>query len=96
MSAATARPQTAMRRLAGALAFVCLVLFLLAIEQKHTVAAWETLRDEAGPAARRVAEVVMEDSFSFALTMAWPAGAQMTAAGRLCGARMTGRSPGGG
>ena len=56
MSAASARPQTAMRRLAGALAFVCLVLFLLAIEQKHTVAAWETLRDEAGPAARRVAD----------------------------------------
>ena len=56
MSAATARPQTAMKRLAGALAFVCLVLFLLAIEQKQTVAAWETLRDEAGPAARRVAD----------------------------------------
>ncbi len=56
MTVATARPQTAMKRLAGALSFVCLVLFLLAIEQKHTVAAWEMLRDETGPAMRRVAE----------------------------------------
>ena len=56
MSAATARSQTAMKRLAGALTFVCLVLFLLAIEQKQTVAAWDVLRDEAGPAARRIAD----------------------------------------
>ena len=56
MSAATARPQTAMKRLAGALSFVCLVLFLLAIEQKQTVAAWDALRDAAGPAARDVGE----------------------------------------
>lgn len=55
MTAATARSQTAMKRLAGVLSFVCLVLFLLAIEQRHTVAIWETLRDEAVPAARRVA-----------------------------------------
>src|SRR5690606_23959868 len=54
--AATARPQTAMKRLAGALSFVCLVLFLLAIEQKQTVAAWEALRDGVIPAARRVAD----------------------------------------
>ncbi len=54
MSAATAPAQTAMKRLAGVLAFVCMVLFLLAIEQKHAVAAWETLRAEAGPAAGRV------------------------------------------
>lgn len=56
MTAATAPAQTAMKRLAGVLAFVCMVLFLLAIEQKHAVAAWETLRAEAGPAAGRVAD----------------------------------------
>lgn len=54
MSAATARSQTAMKRLAGALSFVCLVLFMLAIEQKQTVAAWRALSDGAGPAARGV------------------------------------------
>ena len=48
--------QTGMKSLAGGLAFVCLVLFLLAIEQKHAVAAWRTLRTEAAPAARRVAD----------------------------------------
>jgi hypothetical protein len=48
--------QTGMKSLAGGLAFVCLVLFLLAIEQKHAVAAWTTLREEAVPAARRVAD----------------------------------------
>ncbi|MFN3932673.1 MAG: hypothetical protein ACK4JY_13090 [Brevundimonas sp.] len=56
MTAATARPPTAMKRLAGVLSFVCLVLFLLAIEQKHTVAAVDAVRAEAGPAARRVAD----------------------------------------
>ncbi len=56
MTAATARSQTAMKRLAGALSFVCLVLFLLAIEQRHTVAAWEAVRHEAVPAVRRVAD----------------------------------------
>ena len=55
MTAAGNHNQTAMKRLAGALSLVCLVLFLLAIEQRHTVAIWETLRDEAVPAARRVA-----------------------------------------
>ncbi|MDY6925226.1 MAG: hypothetical protein SWI22_14855 [Pseudomonadota bacterium] len=55
MTAATARSPTAMKRLAGVLSFVCLVLFLLAIEQKHTVAAVEAVRAEAGPAARRAA-----------------------------------------
>ena len=56
MTADTARSQTAMKRLAGALSLVCLVLFLLAIEQKHTMAAWRTLRDGTGPAARRAAD----------------------------------------
>lgn len=44
-----------MKRLAAGLAVLCLVLFLLAIEQKHAVAAWETVRDEGAPAARRLA-----------------------------------------
>ena len=56
MSAASAPSQTAMKRLAGGLSFVCLVLFLLAIEQKQTVAAWEALRAGAGSAARGVAD----------------------------------------
>ena len=56
MNAATAPSQTAMKRLAGALSFVCLVLFLLAIEQKQTVAAWEGLRTGTGPVLRGVAD----------------------------------------
>ncbi|MDP1912126.1 hypothetical protein [Brevundimonas sp.] len=44
-----------MKGLAGALAFLCLVLFLLAIEQKQAVAAWQAIRDDAAPAAVRVA-----------------------------------------
>lgn len=42
-------------RLAAALAFVCLVLFLLAIEQKHAVGAWTTIRDEVAPAVGNAA-----------------------------------------
>jgi hypothetical protein len=45
-----------LKRLAGGLAVLCLVLFLLAIEQKHAVAVWETLRDEGVPAARRLTD----------------------------------------
>ncbi|MBW8304345.1 MAG: hypothetical protein K0M78_10475, partial [Brevundimonas sp.] len=56
MTADMAHSRTAMKRLAGALSFVCLVLFLLAIEQKQTVEAWETMRAGSGPAARRVAD----------------------------------------
>jgi hypothetical protein len=52
----TAPRQTGLRSLAGALAFLCLVLFLLAIEQKQAVAAWAAVRDDAAPAARRVAD----------------------------------------
>ena len=52
----TAPRQTGMKRLAGVLAFVCLVLFLLAIEQKQAVAAWVTIRDEAVPAVGRVTD----------------------------------------
>lgn len=52
----TAPRQTGMKGLAGALAFLCLVLFLLAIEQKQAVAAWVAIRDDAAPAAGRVAD----------------------------------------
>lgn len=48
--------QTGMKGLAGALALACMVLFLLAIEQKQAVTAWVALRDEAVPAAGRVAD----------------------------------------
>lgn len=54
--ARTAPRQTGMKSLAGALAFLCLVLFLLAIEQKHAVEAWRALREDAVPAARRAAD----------------------------------------
>ena len=43
-----------LKGLAGALTFVCLVLFLLAIEQKQAVEAWAALRDGAVPAVSRV------------------------------------------
>lgn len=46
--------QTGMKSLAGALSLATLVLFLLAIEQKQAVAAWETVRDDAAPAVGRV------------------------------------------
>lgn len=48
--------QTGMRGLAGTLALVCMVLFLLAIEQKQVVTAWATVRDDAAPVAGRVAD----------------------------------------
>lgn len=54
----TAPRQTGLKSLAGALAFLCLVLFLLAIEQKQAVAAWAAIRDDAAPAAGRVADWV--------------------------------------
>ncbi|HWQ87629.1 hypothetical protein [Brevundimonas sp.] len=56
MSAAALPRQTGLKRLAGALAFLCLVLFLLAIENRHAIEAWRALRDEAAPAAGRVAD----------------------------------------
>ncbi|WP_374517022.1 hypothetical protein [Brevundimonas sp.] len=43
----------ALKALASALAFVCLVLFLLAIEQKHAVATWQAVRYDAAPAVAR-------------------------------------------
>lgn len=53
MTAAAAPQQTVLKGLAAALAFVCLVLFLLAIEQKQAVAAWQAIRHDAAPAAER-------------------------------------------
>ena len=48
--------QTGMKGLARGLAFLCLVLFLLAIEQKQAVAAWAAIRDDAAPAAGRIVD----------------------------------------
>lgn len=56
MSAAALPRQTGLKRLAGALAFLCLVLFLLAVENRHAIETWRALRDEALPAAGRVAD----------------------------------------
>lgn len=42
-----------LKGLAGVLAFLCLVLFLLAIEQKHAVAAWQAVRYGAAPVVAR-------------------------------------------
>ena len=50
--------QTGMKGLAGGLAFLCLVLFLLAIEQKQAVEAWRTVREEAGPVIGGLADWV--------------------------------------
>ena len=46
--------QRGLKSLAGVLTFVCVVLFMLAIEQKHAVEAWNAVRDGAIPAAQRV------------------------------------------
>jgi hypothetical protein len=52
----TAPRQSGLKGLAGGLALLCLVLFLLAIEQKHAVSAWQTIRNDAVPAAGRLAD----------------------------------------
>lgn len=48
------RSNRGLKGLAGALGFVCIVLFLMAIEQKQAVEAWAALRDGAAPAASRI------------------------------------------
>ena len=53
---AAVRPQTGLKRLAGALGTLCLVLFLLAIEQSHAISAWRALRDDAMPVAGRMVD----------------------------------------
>ena len=58
-ASAQSRPaprQTGLKSLAGGLAFLCLVLFLLAIEQKQAVEAWRALREAAVPAAGRTVD----------------------------------------
>jgi hypothetical protein len=56
MSAAALPRPTGLKRLAAALTFLCLVLLLLAIENRQAIEAWRALRDEALPAAGRVVE----------------------------------------
>lgn len=46
--------QRGLKGLAGVLFFVCLVLFLLAIEQRQAVEAWRAVRDDVLPAAGRL------------------------------------------
>ena len=50
------RRNRGLKGLAGVLFFVCLVLFLMAIEQKQAVEAWAAVRDGAAPAVRRIAD----------------------------------------
>lgn len=52
----TAPRQSGLKGLAGVLAVVCLVLFLMAVEQRHAVAAWQTIRNDAIPAATRLGD----------------------------------------
>lgn len=47
--------QRGLKSLIGVMSFVCLVLFLLAIEQKQAVQAWAAVREGAVPAAGRIA-----------------------------------------
>lgn len=53
-AAAADRSQTTMKRLAAALAFVCLVLLLLAVDQRRAVEAAQGAADAAGPTAGRL------------------------------------------
>lgn len=48
------RSNRGLQGLAGVLGFVCLVLFLMAIEQKQAMEAWAAIRDGAAPAVSRV------------------------------------------
>jgi hypothetical protein len=48
------RSNRGLKGLAGVLGFVCIVLFLMAIEQKQAVEAWTALKDGAVPALGRV------------------------------------------
>lgn len=48
------RSRRGLQGLAGVLGFVCLVLFLMAIEQKQAMEAWAAIRDGAAPAASRI------------------------------------------
>lgn len=52
----TASRQRGLKSLVGMMSFVCLVLFLLAIEQKQAVQAWTAVREGAVPAIGRIAD----------------------------------------
>lgn len=56
MSAAALPRQTGLKWLASGLAFLCLALFLLAIENPQATGTWRALRDGAAPTAARVAD----------------------------------------
>ena len=60
MPAATLPRQTGLKRLAGGLAFVCLVLFLLAIDNRQAVGAWRAVRDDVAPTAGQMAARVAD------------------------------------
>lgn len=49
-----------LKGLASVLGFLCLVLFLLAIEQKHALSAWQAVRYGAGPAVARAGSWMAE------------------------------------
>ncbi|RZJ37013.1 MAG: hypothetical protein EON86_17840, partial [Brevundimonas sp.] len=48
------RSNRGLKGLAGVLFLVCMVLFLMAIEQKQAVEAWAAVRDEAAPTVSRI------------------------------------------
>lgn len=54
------RSNRGLKGLAGVLGFVCLVLFLMAIEQKQAMDAWTMLRDQTGPAITRIVSWVAD------------------------------------
>lgn len=54
LSRSKGRSNRGLKGLAGVLGFVCIVLFLMAIEQKQAVEAWAAVRDGAAPAVSRV------------------------------------------
>lgn len=73
-----------LKGLAGALAFLCLVLFLLAIEQRHAVAAWNAVRHGAAPAVVRAGSWLAdgaEDGVGGLRAAVAPPDAPLTAAG---------------
>jgi hypothetical protein len=48
--------RTGLKGLAAGLGLLCLVLLLLGVEQKHAVAAWQTIRHDVAPAAGRLVD----------------------------------------
>lgn len=50
------RSNGALKGLASVLGFVCLVLFLMAIEQRQAMEAWAAIRDSTGPTISRLSD----------------------------------------